>query len=435
MKNCWRFCLFASSCKKSANAAFCKRLNAEIALYSAFDVHHSDLVKMEFEFDKEIDFLLRQTARSETASALENPKSNHLDADEIAAFAENALPEKARLNYVAHLADCDYCRKNLASLIALDSAAQSEIIHAEEPQLLVAETKIPWYRKLFAVPNLVYAMGALVLLFTGIGVYTVLQSNSNNSQVSGVYEKQIGGRGMASDGDASTTETFVANSNSSMSNMSAATNAMTNTSSNSLASASNAANLAMPLTAANANAPAMSREADKDLKPEAAKPAETRNETQDLTKTEPIPPPAPPPALKETRSENEPERQLQAAPQQNVTTQNQAQLSNQTQIMPDSRSVQRSQSGAALQENKRKKLEDAADDEAEKSSNTTTISGKTFRRENGVWYDAAYRGQATINVSRGTNEYKKLDSGLRQIVERIGGTVVVVWKEKAYRIQ
>ena len=51
------------------------------------------------------------------------------------------------------------------------------------------------------------------------------------------------------------------------------------------------------------------------------------------------------------------------------------------------------------------------------------------------WVDSEYRGQATTNISRGTNEYKKLDSGLRGIVENLGGTVVIVWKEKAYRIQ
>ena len=69
---------------------------------------------MEFEFDKEIDVLLRQTARSETVFANTDANSNHLDADEISAFAENALPEKARQNYVLHLADCNRCRKNLS---------------------------------------------------------------------------------------------------------------------------------------------------------------------------------------------------------------------------------------------------------------------------------------------------------------------------------
>ncbi|MBA2606431.1 MAG: hypothetical protein H0U96_06140, partial [Acidobacteria bacterium] len=69
------------------------------------------------------------------------------------------------------------------------------------------------------------------------------------------------------------------------------------------------------------------------------------------------------------------------------------------------------------------------------TSETTTFGGKAFKRANGVWIDSAYKGQSTTNISRGTSEYKKLDSGLRSIVENIGGKVIVVWKEKAYRIQ
>jgi hypothetical protein len=63
------------------------------------------------------------------------------------------------------------------------------------------------------------------------------------------------------------------------------------------------------------------------------------------------------------------------------------------------------------------------------------IGGKTFTRKEGVWYDASYNGQTTTNISRGSDDYKKLDSGLRSIAGNLGGTVVLVWKNKAYRIQ
>ena len=66
---------------------------------------------------------------------------------------------------------------------------------------------------------------------------------------------------------------------------------------------------------------------------------------------------------------------------------------------------------------------------------TRTAGGKTFENRDGAWYDSAYHGQATTNVRRGTDAYKKLDGGLRSVAESIGGTVVVVWKEKVYRIQ
>jgi hypothetical protein len=75
----------------------------------------------------------------------------------------------------------------------------------------------------------------------------------------------------------------------------------------------------------------------------------------------------------------------------------------------------------------------ARDEEA--SSGRRVVSGKTFERKEGVWYDTTYQGRPTINVRRGTDEYNRLDGGLRSIANSLGGTVVVVWGAKAYRIQ
>jgi len=63
------------------------------------------------------------------------------------------------------------------------------------------------------------------------------------------------------------------------------------------------------------------------------------------------------------------------------------------------------------------------------------IGGKTFALKDGVWYDSNYKGQSTINVRRGSNEYKNLDSNLRSIAESLSGIIVVTWKNRAYRIQ
>ncbi len=95
-----------------------------------------------------------------------NAAEAHLDADEIAAFVENALPEKTRQNYMRHLADCDRCRKSLSNTIALNAEFEPETIYTEEKTLVALP--IPWYRKLFIFPNLAYTLGALVLIFSGI---------------------------------------------------------------------------------------------------------------------------------------------------------------------------------------------------------------------------------------------------------------------------
>jgi hypothetical protein len=66
---------------------------------------------------------------------------------------------------------------------------------------------------------------------------------------------------------------------------------------------------------------------------------------------------------------------------------------------------------------------------------TRIVGGRSFNNRNGAWYDTAYHGQATIDVRRGSSEFKKLDGGLKSIANNLNGVVVVVWKAKANRIQ
>jgi hypothetical protein len=389
---------------------------------------------MKFEFDKEIDILLRQAAQGKTVFAKTDVDSNHLDADEISAFAENALPEKARRNYVLHLADCDRCRKNLSGLMAINAELGSENIHAvkgDSAEIIAAP--VPWYRRLFAVPNLVYAMGALIIIFAGIGVFTVLQNNDlQNSQISQVSEKQSGGKGMSSDGETATQEVFSSNQ---MSSNTAAT--MSNSASN---MAMNSANLPMPsapVMTANSNATANLRRESNQISKNALKDDKSSDE---LAKPNSTPTTfsagAPPSKPNESNVEvdgvvTETEQPILS---QNQSVQNQTTL-NQTQIMPDSRNVQRAPMPAAKMRKQDSKAEELKKNAKENSLETTIIGGKNFNRVNNIWTDAAYRGQGTTNISRGTKEYKKLDSGLRGIVENLGGTVIIVWKDKAYRIQ
>jgi len=201
----------------------------------------------------------------------------------------------------------------------------------------------------------------------------------------------------------------------------------------SMNSASNgAANFSMmpssPVLTSNSNASAR-RESDKDLKAE-PKAAAPQKVPADLAKTtdESVSAGAPPPPPKETNYQVENEARKQQ-PAQNSTAQNQ------TNITLDSRNVQSLPKLTRRAESKDKKLEESRNDAQENSIETTTVSGKTFKRTNNAWYDSAYKGQPTINITRGTKEYKKLDSGLRGIAENLGGTVIVVWKERAYRIR
>src|SRR5215212_7739627 len=98
-----------------------------------------------------------------------------MDADEISAFAENAVSDAAHSRYTAHLADCTRCRRILSNTILLNSEAETETA-SSAVSAPVAETKTPWYRRLFVFPQLAYTMGAAVLLFSGFFGYLILKN-------------------------------------------------------------------------------------------------------------------------------------------------------------------------------------------------------------------------------------------------------------------
>ena len=344
---------------------------------------------MEFEFDKEIDAILRKARESEYAFA--GNQMPHLDADEISAFAENALPERAKLAFTTHLADCARCRKILSNIISHNLEAETV------PAFVVAEEKksvpvAPWYRRLFAFPNLAYSLGALVLVFGGLIGFTLLQS-FNQADISQMSNRASKSAPVSASNTNSSNMTNTMTTNSAMNANSASVytaNTTTNTTSNSAVSNS------------SVKQDALSKEKTQDVPKiedgvvlgQTQEKSTTESEDKDVVTTRSLPNPA----KKNERDED-----------------------NKTERSPVPREEQKPKlsspsSGATTGE-------------------IMTVSGKTFNRRNNVWYDSAYNNQATTNITRGTNDYKKLDQDLRQTVERLGGVVVIVWKSKAYRIQ
>jgi hypothetical protein len=390
-------------------------------------------IKMEFEFDKEMDALLRQTAQGETASEnpktkIQNPKPLHLDADEISLFAENALPKKLRENAVIHFADCDRCRRILSDLIEQNS--ENEIVSAKQAEVFAPT--IPWYRKFFAFPNLAYTLGAFVLVFSGLIAFTVLQSADKyqTADVSQVSERQTGGgKGMSSDGEAVIVEnessqtgapdsmpnTAMSNSmsNAAMSNSASSSNSMkSNAQTNSIARSSNA-NMASNSSAISNKSSVSANTSPK----EEARAEVTSKSVSEL--------PLQSRTINNLNAEKRDKVENKAAETSDMTKSAPASTTK-----PTGRSVSADGMDTSDAESaKAKKMARA------QSVETTSAGGKTFNRANNVWVDSAYKNQPAAVITRGTKEYKKLDSGLRSIVENLGGTIIIVWKEKAYRIQ
>ena len=392
---------------------------------------------MEVDFDKEMDALLRQSARR--GVLIGDVRQVHLDADAIAAFAENAVPEKSRVIYTQHLAECDPCRKTLSNLVTLNAAAEPELAAAAAP----AVASVPWYRKLFTAPNLAYVMGGLVLVFGGLLGLMVLQNSYNaDVTVSQMQEPQAiqSAPAHADQTSASVTNTS-ANSNS-VSNVPgeiprsvgvAETETDPNLNSPQPSplpptdTAAAAAPPPAPVVDSIDKAPAgqpMMKEAPKLAKDDAAKAEEKRAEAdQEAGKR------------KSLDYDNKSGREVQK---------NQIQMNQQNQGLMAPNTGSKSAGPSQIQRDNRVYNEDGRlrPVQSERSapsgsgvSGVRTAGGKKFELKQGAWYDTSYRGQGTKNVRRGTSEYRGLDGGLRSIADSIGGTVVVVWNGKAYRIQ
>ena len=392
--------------------------------FHSYSVPSVAKLKMELEFDKEIDAILRK-ARSGSGLSVMTANADHLDADTIAAFAENALPDKSKQLYVKRFADCDRCRKLLSHTIRMNTeAVTSDQGAASSVSAPSAETGIPWIQSIFRTPNLALTMGALVLAFSGILGYLVVQNRneSSNSIVSQVTEQEPARSGPYFGG-----EDGAANSI-------ASANTATSTAAN--AQASNAAP-AMPASPANTASNSLAKETAPGGTATGAdnKGFVLDGITADSTKTASDKPPPPIAEPKPAEERNERKAETEKLKDNTDTT-----LAGRRQDMDDSRSrdaapAPKKSGGPLRSSGPVQNQSNQVNTNIAEMSVTRLVGGKRFENRNGAWYDSAYRGQGTNNVRRGTDAYKKLDGGLRNIADTLGGTIVVVWKEKAYRIQ
>ncbi len=126
--------------------------------------------------DAQIDVLLRRYARGSQAV----PATEHLDADELNAFAEGLLPAAARARYVSHLADCDNCRQ-IVSQLAISSGAL-----VAEPIAAPAASGSAWWKRLagfFSPLTLRYAAFAMVLIAAAGVVFLVTRRPADSNLV------------------------------------------------------------------------------------------------------------------------------------------------------------------------------------------------------------------------------------------------------------
>ncbi len=81
----------------------------------------------------------------------------------------------------------------------------------------------------------------------------------------------------------------------------------------------------------------------------------------------------------------------------------------------------------------RKNKRDTTDDDE-----TRSVAGRSFRRQGSLWVDTAYASQATINVRRGSEQFRALvadEPAIRDVANSLSGEIILVWKGKTYRIR
>ena len=413
----------------------------------------------------------RATATAAQASA-HAAAGVHLDADELSAYAENALPASARTRFSAHLADCDSCREQVVVLARAAGVAdqlEQRAAHAHELTLAVSWrerlaalfTSSTW-RYAMPVVALVFVSGIVLLLMTGTrkGPESANQiASASRPNEAPQFDHAEAARQADELPTNSAAPPSAANANANINNdsKSPAAPAPTPASGDLLARNEPAEKAGAP---AGSVAPQMAKSAESATATQNAEPVQTQstnlytvpqnaNAGAGLSSNQMTPQttpgeyaPAPPSASGGLAKSEATQTQSKAANENNTTTAEQPRKraadlddrernarrgrdeqrsdEDETRLHGPSRSLAAPKPRAAV-ENKDKQAEKETNDARRQSDapadrattpeagETRNVGGRKFRRQNGAWVDTAYKsGQATVNVRRDSEQWRAL---------------------------
>ena len=467
---------------------------------------------MNSDFDREIDRLLRgrgRAARGGDASPGGPTRGNgrdaadgdgaHLDADELSAYAEDALPAPTRLRFSAHLADCDRCRK-IATGIVLSSGVAAELERREaEAARPVAAPSPPWRARLAALLSprvLRFAAPALAICLVGAVAFVALRQSPQSltdiarQTASRPQENAPAAAPTGALPEAGQGTTGSANSNLEPGLLRPGTddaNAQPKSFPDQQHTAATAGTDAAPPApapapvvadtttvaplAGGAGAPAAPKAADEIV----AQPS-PRDDAGGRKATEHDPRAAAQAEAKEKTAGPEAVSRVYSGAANTTNVQQQApkaapsrrggggadddagytqQRRNDTARDEVSRAGERN---AVQREAEREEYKAAPDTgarrrqarpspptasqgtaaDAEPRAETRSAGGRQFRRQGSAWVDTAYRSQPVTTLSRGSERYRALvadEPDIDRIARQLGGEVLLVWKGRAYRIR
>jgi hypothetical protein len=446
-------------------------------------------------FDKEIDSLLQRRARGAARVRVDGDGSRgpgvaaHLDADELSAFAEGALPSAARVAAASHLADCDECRGVVVGLarvsgFEVEPEKRATAVGADVPGRASVAGWRAWMSALFAPRVLRYAAPALALCMVAVVSYVALRSRSvKNDEASRMASSERRRVEVAKEaaGAAATESAGTANANADAGQL---TNQASNDSSRNAQAANSSVQSPTGRGHGAAEAPAASSETTTETEVPSPPPPSASEAAGGAVAS--APKAAPADALELAKTENREktdskDKTARAAESEEVIagdqplqqkrvsqsraneaqspdgSRNQSRSSNNVQTniagvggaatssradeRDSSRSSNATNRATASRRGRSTTLngERSEDDEAVRVGETKAAAGHRFRREGGAWVDVNYKpSMSSTGVRRGTEGYRALVADFPEIgrvAEQMGGEVVVVVHGRAYRIR
>jgi hypothetical protein len=372
---------------------------------------------MKQETKNEMDLLLRRLGRRDEPS-VSNAAGEHLDADELSAYAENALPAVARTRYTAHLAECSHCRDilvQLSSSVGVVSATESVKVSA--PSV--------WSRflaSLFTPMVLRYAAPALGLIVVAVIGFVVLRRDQSSQYVTQVTSNEQRPVPLPS--------------------------------AEPTASYADSETKAVPAREERADQQKRKSETDIPPSPPNAPPSVSRIETEVSKDAAAQPKPEQQPASgNEARPAKAP---VAPAPEERPRAAEPEVSKKEVKELPAAaRSAERLLQAEQRDDSRtRGFVRDKADevgpasvrsvskqkrDELNVSASSRTVAGHRFTKKGGVWIDSAYdSSKESTTLTRGSEQYRALigdEPEIKTIADELDGEIIVVWKGRTYRIR
>jgi hypothetical protein len=378
---------------------------------------------MRQETNNEMDLLLRRLGRRQDVFAPD--ADDHLDADELSAYAEDALPVAARSRYTEHLADCSKCRELVVQL----SASTGVVGAAKTTTVLEPSGWKKFLASLFSPMVLRYAAPALgLIVVAAIGVM-VMRRNSPSDYVSQVQDQRVQAEKVAASPEAKT-----------------------------FSYATSPADTTANTESRNKSLP--QREVAKDLEKPAAV---EQNAPAPTPASQPVAAAAPPPAPAkvEATTDEVQRRSDDAKPKQQEAEVKVASSDVSKKNFEEGKNEVKRAEEPPASRGRTAKTKSAKDDAAspqtagtasaggflrdgiagaDKDSRevTRSVAGRRFRQQGGIWIDTAYdSSRETMYVARDSERYRALiadEPAIKTIADTLSGDIIVVWKGRPYRI-